>query len=60
MSDMLTEERGIYKDGAPYIVLSRAKGGFVDILQEALRKLHYFETAQAEGRLIVSERSENE
>lgn len=57
---MLTEERGVYKDGAPYIVLSRAEGGFVDILQEALRKLHYFETAQAEGRLIVSERSENE
>lgn len=58
MNDMLTEERGTYKDGAPYIVLSRTEGGFVDILQEALRKLHSFEMAQAQGRLYFMDKEE--
>lgn len=44
--ERLTEQRGIGKDGQPYYVLRKREGQFVDILQEALRKLAEYELAE--------------
>lgn len=53
--ERLTEQRGTWDDGKPYYVLKK-EGRFVDILQEALRKLAKYEIDEEtrfEARIVV-------
>lgn len=52
--ERLTEQRGTWDDGKPYYVLKK-EGRFVDILQEALRKLAEYENNEemkCEARIL--------